>query len=321
MGLPIDIGKVKSAATKIQNEIDVSINLNVYFDTTANLDFVSSIKEMFNDVGNDVSVKFIDISNNKLFLKHNPNLAIVIAGENPYSCLCYKALDINNIPCLMLSLDPQTLIENANDQDISIMARDVICPDITTYSKILYNDEEIIDFDTYNIAMDLNIKYQICNWFYDFAANYKIAYAAKFPFLRDIIADEIISHCAIQNAGIGALGIIPGADMPLMTLNQARMILELAAIYSYQIDEDRIIEIIVVVLSAFAMKYLSNYVTKTTGISKILVNGAFGFGGTQILGNIAKSYFASGLAIDGLAEKIKSATGAFAGMFLPANKL
>lgn len=137
-----------------------------------------------------------------------------------------------------------------------------------------------------------------------------------FPIMRNKVADNIINTCSFQNAAIGAISFIPGADMPLMTLNQARMILELAAIYNYPIDEDRIIEMVVLVISAFAMKMLSNYLTDNCKISKVVINGVFGFGGTQLLGNIAKSYFASGGAVDGLADKIKEKTGNLTGALL-----
>ena len=148
--------------------------------------------------------------------------------------------------------------------------------------------------------MDSNLKMYIVNYLYTLASEAEIVYASKFPFLRSKFATSLINTCAFENAGIGLIKIIPGADMPLMTLNQARMVLQLAAIYGYSIDEDRIIEIVALVLAAFAMRYLSDYVKKTSGIKGFLVDGAAGFAATELLGNIAREYFASGYAIDGL---------------------
>ncbi len=134
----------------------------------------------------------------------------------------------------------------------------------------------------------------------------QIAYAAKFPFLRPPISNRVVNATAIENAGVGAIKIIPGADMPLMTLNQARMLLELAAIYDYDVNADRIVEIVALVLSAFGFKSLSKYVHKATPIPSFVIDAVFGFGGTMLLGRVAKEYFASGLAPEGLVDKIKS---------------
>ena len=105
---------------------------------------------------------------------------------------------------------------------------------------------------------------------------------------------------------MGVLKILPGADMPLMTLNQARMILELAAIYGYDISADRIIEIVVLVLGAFGMRALSNYINDNLPIPEIVVDAVFGFAGTELIGFLAREYFSRGLAPEALIDKCKS---------------
>lgn len=75
----------------------------------------------------------------------------------------------------------------------------------------------------------------MADWLYIYSEAVQVSYAANFPFLRSTISTRVINACAIENAGVGALKILPGADMPIMTLNQGRMILELAAIYGYSI--------------------------------------------------------------------------------------
>ena len=56
--------------------------------------------------------------------------------------------------------------------------------------------------------------------------DYLVALAGHPP-LRRAVCEEIIRNNARQNAVIGALPI-PGADMPVMTANQARMVLNIA---------------------------------------------------------------------------------------------
>src|SRR5215213_2962152 len=60
--------------------------------------------------------------------------------------------------------------------------------------------------------------------------DYLVALAKGYPPFRRAVCEEIIRNNARQNAVVGALPI-PGADMPVMTANQARMVLNIAAAY------------------------------------------------------------------------------------------
>lgn len=160
MGLPIDIGKIKNTAEKIQNDVNVDINLNFYIDETAHPDFISSVKSVFYEC-EGTNLDFISLKENKLHLKNEPNLAIILAGEDPFSCLAYKALDINDIPTLIISLKPHVLLDNANELGIKIEQKNVICPKFNTYTYYENEGDHVVDFDDYNASMDLNIKYQI----------------------------------------------------------------------------------------------------------------------------------------------------------------
>ena len=61
------------------------------------------------------------------------------------------------------------------------------------------------------------------------AARKRLALALSFPFVRKPLSLEAVSATSLQNAGIGLVLFIPGADMTLMTLNQAKMLLQIAA--------------------------------------------------------------------------------------------
>ena len=60
--------------------------------------------------------------------------------------------------------------------------------------------------------------------------NYLIPLGRGYPLFRRTVCEEVIRKNARQNAVIGALPI-PGADMPVMTANQGRMVLNIAAIH------------------------------------------------------------------------------------------
>jgi hypothetical protein len=91
--------------------------------------------------------------------------------------------------------------------------------------------------------------------------DYLVPLAKGYPPLRRAACEEIIRHNARQNAVVGALPI-PGADMPVMTANQARMVLKLAAAYGEELSMERARELIGVLAAGFGLRALSRQVVK-----------------------------------------------------------
>lgn len=306
MDLPIDLGKVKDTAEKVKKDREEIININVYLDKTCNSDMIGSIKDFLCVTEEGINVKYYDLAEKKLHLDNRPFFAIIFAGKDKYSSLSYEALLSKGVSTAILCIDPNYFVDVAVENDVSIFREDLLCPSYDTYTWITEEGESIIDFNDYNKHMDDSIKDKLINWLYVFSEDKSVSFATKFPFLRSHIANNIISECAIENAAIGAIPILPSADMPLMTLNQVRMLLQLAAIYGYEVNEDRVLDILVIVASAFGLKYVSNSVKNYSPIPGFIVDCGVGLTGTALLGGIAKEYFANGYAIDGLIEKCKT---------------
>ena len=56
-----------------------------------------------------------------------------------------------------------------------------------------------------------------------------VALAARLPALRHGVVDALIARVARQNGAIAAAVFIPGVDFPVLTLNQLRLVLRIAA--------------------------------------------------------------------------------------------
>ncbi len=83
------------------------------------------------------------------------------------------------------------------------------------------------------------------------------ALAAALPALRGAVIDHTIAATARQNALVGAVVILPGADMPVMTMNQLKMVLRIGAAYGYRSDLQRTVEMLGVILSGLGMRTLA----------------------------------------------------------------
>ena len=118
--------------------------------------------------------------------------------------------------------------------------------------------------------------------------------ALRLPALRRAYCDHVVLANASQNAVIGAVVIIPGADMPAMTANQIRMVLKIAAVYGEQIGFDRALEIISVVGTAFVFRTLARQTLDFVPGFGWALKGAVGFTATVALGEAAIAYFEAG---------------------------
>ncbi len=123
--------------------------------------------------------------------------------------------------------------------------------------------------------------------------NYLVPLAKGYPPFRRAVCEEIIRKNARQNAVVGALPI-PGADMPVMTANQGRMVLQIAAAYGEELSIDRARELLGVLAAGFGLRALSRQVVKLVPLAGWAASAAIGYAGTVAMGRATMLYFERG---------------------------
>ena len=122
---------------------------------------------------------------------------------------------------------------------------------------------------------------------------YLVPLAKGYPPFRRAVCEEIVRKNARQNAVIGALPI-PGADMPVMTANQARMVLNIAAAHGEELSLDRARELLGVLAAGFGLRALSRQVVKLIPLAGWAAAAAIGYAGTVAMGRATMLYFERG---------------------------
>lgn len=130
----------------------------------------------------------------------------------------------------------------------------------------------------------------------------RLAFAAAFPFAGRALALDAVSRTAMQNAGVALVPLIPGADMPIITLNQVKMVLEIAAAYGKPMDRERAAEVFSVVAAAFASRGAVRRLLRAVPALGGVVRTGAGFGITKLMGYAAIEYFAEGGSARGAAS-------------------
>ena len=119
---------------------------------------------------------------------------------------------------------------------------------------------------------------------------------------------ESIRTTSLQNAGVGVVVFVPGADMPIMTANQAKMVLQIAAAYGHLLSADRVKEIAGVIAGGFVFRGVSRQLAGAIPALGWAVKGTMGYVGTQAIGHAAIEYFEGGGDIAGLAALVGKTT-------------
>ena len=123
--------------------------------------------------------------------------------------------------------------------------------------------------------------------------DFLVALAKGYPPFRRAVCEEITRNNARQNAVIGLLPI-PGADMPVMTANQARMVLNIAAAYGEDLSMERARELLGVLAAGFGLRALSRQAVKFVPVGGWAASAAIAYAGTVAMGRSSILYFERG---------------------------
>jgi uncharacterized protein (DUF697 family) len=115
--------------------------------------------------------------------------------------------------------------------------------------------------------------------------------AARLPVLRRPVCEELIRKFSRQNAIVGVAVFVPGADLPVLTLNQVRLVLRIADAYGFEIDKERLPEVLGVVGSGLGFRAIARQAIGAVPVVGWAVKGVIAYAGTRALGEAAMRYF------------------------------
>lgn len=126
------------------------------------------------------------------------------------------------------------------------------------------------------------------------ASGHTVALGRQFPTMRRAAGHRLVGRTARQNALVGAAFFIPGTDLAVMTLNQLKMVLALAAMHEMEVTRERALELLGVVGVGFGFRTLAREALAFVPGPAWVVKGGIGYTGTLALGEAAGRYFEAG---------------------------
>ena len=262
MQLPVDIGALLEEAVSVEAARATPLSVSVYVDETAPGDVAAHVRQAFASASDTARVSLIYLDGREFAPSSGDDMACIVAGldENvgAYARACRKA----GVPAMVVTTLPQLVGAIAKAAGCAIPEADIVAPKLTAkvYEHVstaagqgpaitaswgapkppengdvgIYEPIELID--DARATLDARMGQWVCA-----ACRAKrLAFAQAFPFVRRPLALETVNATAVQNAGVGLLFLIPGADLPVMTLNQAKMLLQIAVAYGQSIYAGRV---------------------------------------------------------------------------------
>jgi uncharacterized protein (DUF697 family) len=122
-----------------------------------------------------------------------------------------------------------------------------------------------------------------------------LSLVARLPVLRAPMCEALIERFSRKNGLVGVAVFVPGADLPVLTLNQVRLVLRIAAAHGVELDQHRLPEVFGTVAAGFAFRSVARQALCVLPVAGWLVKGAVAYTGTRAIGEAAVRYFAVGI--------------------------
>lgn len=121
--------------------------------------------------------------------------------------------------------------------------------------------------------------------------------AARLPVLRKPVCDALIASFSRKNALIGAAVFIPGVDMPVLTINQIRLVMRLGVAHGVTVDNNRLGELAAIVGAGFGFRAIARELLDVVPVAGWAVKGGVAYSGTRAIGEAAVRYFERAAAV------------------------
>ena len=325
--IPIDISAVLKEVTSIEDALNTPLSVSVYLDPTAPGDVSAFVRSAFASEAANTRLALAYVDDATLAtVRPEDDLAVVVAGLGEWVGSLAARVRAAGVPAMVVTTLPSLVREAAAAFGAPVPDGDVVAPlerEGADMARIVaesvlevagvkepaegvaaVSPEEPIELAEEAKAL---LSARMGEWVMATCREKRLAFALAFPFVRRPLALDIAHANSMQNAGIGAVMFIPGADMPLMTLNQARMLLQIAAAYGKPMNAQRAKELALVVAGAFACRGVARQLAGMLPGLGWAAKAGVAFAGTEAMGRAAIEYFEAGGDAAGFANVLGKA--------------
>ncbi len=337
MNIPIDIKTLLAGVTDVEAARTVPLSVSVLIDDSAPADLAAFVRSSFASASPQARVSLNYFHDGRALFDPESDMVVIAAGTTPEVGQVAEDIRRARIPVMVVTASPAAVRSAAEAAGVPIAPADLIAPDQVAGSDVIPLSRPVvvrsgaaavaapdaaggivqdsaqdgISLEPIPLSVDMmeRLALRMGEWVVATFKETRLSYAQAFDFVRRPLALESVRSTAAQNAGVGLVVVIPGADMPVMTANQAKMVLEIAAAYGQPLTLERIKELVAIVGGGFAWRAVARQIIGVVPALGWAVKAGIGYGGTVAMGTAAIEYFEHGGTVGGLIGALNEARG------------
>ncbi len=305
-GLPVDPKAVMEVMADLNEERKQPVYVSLVLDVTASDALIDAALEAFQPAGDaaDATVRTVLLTQELPQVPLPCDLCVVVGGQSLLLGNAAAAARRMGAPAAVLVEAGETFFAES-EEDARELCGQAYAPQAATPSV----EPEPLPLDTI-VEVDFSLQRPLDElglWISKNAPAKRASMAEQFPFMRWPLGQELTRQAAIKNAAVGLVFIFPGADMPVITLNQIQLVLQIAGIYGEPLDMGRAVELAAVVAGAFGFRALARELSDAVPVLGWGIKSGVAYTGTLSIGQAALEYFDEGGRINGLGRAITKA--------------
>ena len=311
-GAPVDVGAVMEAMGDLDQMRNLPVDVCLVIDVTASDELIDAVLEAFEAQSAQAEVHTVLMTGSAPQIPMPCDLCVVVGGESLLLGDAAASARRAGCPTAVVIQSGETYFAESQEDAEEIVASQSAPADAAPAigAPIPLDTVVEVDFSLERPFDELGL-WIMCN-----APAKRVSLAEYFAFIRWPFSLELTRLIALQNAAVGLVFIVPGADMPVITLNQIKLVLQIASVYGQPLDMTRALEIAAVVGGAFGFRALARELSGAVPVLGWGIKGGIAYTGTLAIGQAALEYFDEGGRINGLArvitQAVEEATAAYA---------
>ena len=280
--IPINIKTLAKAGQLFESESNADTRIEVLVDTSADSALIALCREVLEVRPGAVQLDIKGFEDEMPALNKEADLTLVIAGTSSFLKRIMEIALWSELNCVVLTTDAAALIAAVPEEDALEIAKNVIEVDLAKPQEAL--------------------EQSLARWCISRLPDLRLSLGAAFPFMRLPIAVDLTRQTAFENAVIASVFFLPGADLPILTLNQCKLFYQIAVINEVPLSRERLVDAAAVIISAFGLRGFARLVLRKLTPIGWLVRGSTAFGATMAMGHLAFQMYSRGGGVIELAK-------------------
>ena len=300
---PLNFKALRSVSSGVDFADGKDISILIFIDRSVDAAFLASMQEALRPQGAKVSVlvrgyddKVPDLADVRKAHargdrgKKDTSFAMVIVLAAESSCTGELIREAKTLAkaVVVITTRPELLVAQLEAELILAHIKDIIPVPLTETlsAKDDFTDENVSRVLLLDAVLD-----ELADWVARRLANERILLAQAYPFMRRAVALEMTRKTAFDNVIISGLFFLPGADMPPLTLNQVKLLIQIAALFDLPLGMARIKEIVLIVAGAFGFRAFTRLVISRLPILGFVARIGVSYSATYGIGVAAFEFY------------------------------